>query len=287
MSVSAESESLVIEVPIPEGVGRTSLLIAAWRAWETEQIDPLFIDSIANIFVPPVLEPWIQSISRTAESTRHLIGYRTCFFDNCLVAELQRGVGQVVLLGAGLDTRAIRLGTEAATFFEIDQAEVLDFKQARLEQHGYTTRSRFVAADYVRDNWIDELERCGFDPTRETAIIWEGNTMYLPEDAIVALMREVRQRIPRVRLTFDYLSAELIARPAGDAEAGRLIDGFAAIGAPWVTGFNGIAALATQAGWAVLDDRRMVDAVPPSPFRIPLTGDLFRHYSVCTLGKHE
>lgn len=284
MNLSSDPKALTGEVPIPEGVGRTSLLIAAWRAWEAVQIDPLFIDPIANIFVPPVLEPWIETISRTSESTRHLIGYRTRYFDDWLAAELKRGVGQVVLLGAGLDTRAIRLGQASAIFFEIDQADVLGFKQAQLERHGYTARSQFVAADYVRDNWLDRLERCGLDPARETAFIWEGNTMYLPAAAIEALLTELRQRIPRARISFDYLSAELIARVAG---ADQLLDGFANIGAPWVTGFDGIGPLAEQAGLEVLDDRRMTDAVSPSPFRISLTGDLFRHYSVCTLGRHE
>lgn len=269
------------------GVGKTSLLIAGWRARESEQIDPLFVDPIANIFVSPASAGWIDEVTAASVSTSRLIAYRTRYFDDRLRAEQRRGVKQVVLLGSGLDTRALRLGEPSAAFFEIDGADVLGFKQATLERHGYALASRFIAADYLRDDWLGALRAQGFRDEAETFVIWEGNTMYLPAEAIVALLARLRVEVPRARVSFDYVSEEMIRGQTGFAGADRLVGGFERMGATWVTGFADIRAVAERAGLRVLEDKLMVDAVPPSRFRPELSRELFRHYSVCTLGNHD
>lgn len=269
------------------GVGRTSLLIAAWRARESERIDPLFVDPAANIFVTPAMEPWIDEVTRASASTCELIGYRTRYFDDYLAGEMERGVAQVVLLGAGLDTRSLRLGLPSVSFYEIDRPEVLAYKRGRLERHGYAARSRFIGADYLRDDLIALLEDQGFQAGAETYFMWEGNTMYLPADGIVSLLSRLKDGIPRFRISFDYVSEGMIRQDTGFEEAGSLVAGFESMGAPWVTGFADIAPVARAAGLTVLENKWMVDAVAPSRFRAALDRDLFRHYSVCTLGRHE
>lgn len=269
------------------GVGRTSLLIAAWRAAETERVDPLFLDSIANIFVTPAIQRWADELTATSASTRHLIGYRTRFFDDWFGCEMQRGVRQVVLLGAGLDTRALRLGRPEVNFYEIDRREVLDYKRRQLEAHGYALRSRLVACDYLRDDLFAALDGAGFDADADSSFLWEGNTMYLPAEAIDALLARLRADVRRLRISFDFLSEELIQRRTGFAGAGRLVAGFETAEAPWVTGFSDIGRLAATAGLALLEHKLMVDVVAPSRFRVALDRELFRHYAVATLGSHE
>ena len=265
------------------GVGQTCLLIAAWRAREAEQIDPLFVDPIANIFVPATSEAWVEKMTQASVSTHTLISYRTRYFDDYLRGEMERGVAQVVLLGAGLDTRSLRLGHPAVAFFEIDQREVLAYKQQQLERCGYAARSRFIAGDYIRDDLFALLESRGFTAGEETYFIWEGNTMYIPADAILAFLRGLKSRMPRFRISFDYLSEEMIQRNTGFEGAGNLVNGFANMGAPWVTGFADIGLVAARTGLALLENKWMVDVVAPSPLRVTLGRDLFRHYSVCTL----
>lgn len=268
------------------GVGQTSLLIAAWRAKESEEIDPLFIDPIANVFVPPAIEAWAEEVAQASVSTRHLIGYRTRYFDDYLRAEMARGVTQVVLLGAGLDTRSLRLGEAGVAFYEIDQAEVIAYKQRQLERYGYASRSEFVAANYIEDDVWALLAEHGFKAERETYFIWEGNSMYIPEAAIVALLARLKTKVSRFSISFDYLSAEMIERNTGFEGAGKLVSGFAHMGAEWVTGFADIARVARAAGLALVENKAVAGVVQPA-FRVALSSELFRHYSVCTLSNHE
>jgi methyltransferase (TIGR00027 family) len=273
--------------PNVDGVGQTSLLIAAWRSRESEQIDPLFVDPIANIFVNLSMEDWVDKMTQASVSTRHLIGYRTRYFDDYLASEMNKGVAQIVLLGAGLDTRSLRLGHPSASFYEIDRREVLAYKQEQLGRHGYAIRSHFIDGDYIRDDVFALLDGRGFKADEETYLIWEGNTMYVPVDAIISFLSGLKAKIQRFRISFDYLSEEMIQRKTGYEGAGDLVNGFESIGAPWVTGFGDIHRIAERTGLAVIENKWMVDVVAPSPFRVALSRDLFRHYSVCTLGSHE
>lgn len=269
------------------GVGQTCLLIAAWRAREAEQIDPLFVDPVANIFITPAMEPWIEEVTQASVSTRHLISYRTRYFDDCLVSEMERGVKQVVLLGAGLDTRSLRLGHPSVSFYEIDQGEVLAYKKQQLEGNGYTVRSHLIEGDYIRDDLSALLKSRGFKADEETYFIWEGNTMYIPEEAILSFLNQLRTEVLRFRISFDYLSEEMIQRNTGFEGAVNLVNGFAKMGAPWVTGFASIQRVAGQTGLAILENKWVAEVVVPSRFRETLSRDLFRNYSVCTLSSCE
>lgn len=260
------------------GVGQTSLLIAAWRAMEAEQIDPLVLDPIANIFVGPGRAAWVERVTQASVSTRHLINYRTRYFDDYLVSEMERGVRQVVLLGAGLDTRSLRLGRSSVSFFEIDRSEVLGFKKQQLERFGYFTPSAFMAGDYIHDDWIACLGGQGFQPAVETYFIWEGNTMYLPAEAILGFLIQLKYKIARFRISFDYVSDRMIQ---GNA-ATNLVNQFETMGAKWITGFADIQPIAEQAGLTLLENKRVSEVVKSSPFRVAL-GDFFRDYSICTM----
>jgi methyltransferase (TIGR00027 family) len=269
------------------GVGQTCLLIAAWRAKESEQIDPLFVDPIANVFITADLDAWVDEVTRRSVSTRQLIGFRTRYFDDRLKAAMDRGVKQVVVLGAGLDTRAIRMGRSGVIFFEVDQADVLTYKQHRLERHGYSVNSRFAAGDYIREDLIPLLQGQGFRTDDETYFIWEGNTMYLTLSEVQGLLGTLKARVTRFGISFDYLSEELIQGNTGLRGAGELVIGFEEMGAPWVSGFSDLKELAAQCGLGIIENRKMVDASEALPFQPRLDPDLFRHYSVCTLSSHE
>ena len=256
--------------PLDEGgVGQTSLLIAAWRARESERIDPLYVDPIANIFVTPAMAAWVEEVTQASVSTCELINYRTRYFDDYLLSEV------------------LRLGNPDVAFYEIDCAAVLGYKQRQLSRHGYSARGRFIAANYIQDDLFGLLGGQGFDAEAETYFIWEGNTMYIPAEEILGLLQRLKAALPRFRISFDYLSDELIGRKTGFAGAKRLVEGFDDMGAPWITGFADVRALAGRAGLGLLENKWMVDVVAPSPYRIALSRDLFRHYSVCTLSSHE
>src|SRR3989440_3686905 len=137
------------QVRIISGVGFTALAVAAGRAVESSRPDRVIEDPLAAAFVAaahsPVPLPLRWPEPGTALSDQEVlllhgadyVGLRSRFCDDYLRRACSDGIGQVVVLAAGLDTRAFRLGWLAgARLFEIDQPSVLEFKDAVLRQEG-------------------------------------------------------------------------------------------------------------------------------------------------------
>ena len=163
-----------------------------------------------------------------------------------LDGQLRCGVSQVVVLGAGLDTRAVRKPADGVTCFEIDDAATLAVKQDCYQRHGIDANVRFIPGNYVTAGLTDLLEMHGFDANRPTYFIWDGNTMYLPVEANKRILAAIRRRVRRFRVSFDYMAEEVIAKTTGDPGITRLVESFAAMGAPWLSGFRDMRSLAKE-----------------------------------------
>lgn len=196
---------------IATSVGSTAVMVAASRAAETERDQPLIRDPYAKVlvegagtgvwehilddeFVTKVteIEPEVATIFE------HMGAYqavRTHFFDDFFAQASAAGVRQVVILASGLDSRAYRLPWPAGTVvFEIDQPKVLEYKAARLAEHGIApvTERHAVPMD-LRFDWPRALRDAGFDPTVPTAWLAEGLLMYLPADAQDRLFEQITE----------------------------------------------------------------------------------------------
>lgn len=183
---------------ITESVGATALGVAAARAAETAQPDPLVRDEFAFLLVSAAGPVWAQmacsephwlgddaDTRRIHELSRNYQAVRTHYFDEYFADVAHAGIRQVVILAAGLDSRAFRLDWPAdTTVFEIDQPKVLEYKTATLDAHGAVAKARYVPvpAD-LRDDWPAALIEAGFDPAEPTAWLAEGLLPYLPADA--------------------------------------------------------------------------------------------------------
>ncbi|MGW2395143.1 SAM-dependent methyltransferase [Kitasatospora sp. NPDC001664] len=182
------------------GVGRTALLVAAARAVETHRPDALARDPLAEHFVRaaaadradpadwpvrPGQVPGGDADPLWGRLGRYF-GLRTRALDDHLLRSARElGVRQVVLLGAGLDTRAYRLDWPAGcVVHELDTEPVLAFKQQVLDGTGArpAAERRTVAAD-LRGDWAAALAATGFDPALPTAWLAEGLLLYLPAEA--------------------------------------------------------------------------------------------------------
>lgn len=117
---------------------------------------------------------------------------RTKAIDAVVAREATRGTRQVVVLGAGLDARAVRLDAlEGSTVYEVDHPATQSLKRARVEGADHV---RFVGVDFERDALDAKLAEAGHDPEAPTTWIWEGVTMYLAPDAIAATLAILRGR---------------------------------------------------------------------------------------------
>lgn len=186
---------------IATSVGTTAVMVAAARAAETLRDDALIRDPFAQVLVSgagggvweTMLDP--QFGAKVAETDpevaaifEHMGNYqavRTCFFDEFFRDAAEAGIRQVVILAAGLDSRAYRLPwPEGTVVYEIDQPKVLEYKSARLAEHGAQPSARRVeVAVDLRLDWPKALRNKGFDSSSPTAWLAEGLLMYLPADA--------------------------------------------------------------------------------------------------------
>ncbi|MFE0022647.1 SAM-dependent methyltransferase [Amycolatopsis sp. NPDC059021] len=179
---------------IVTSVGLTALAVASARAVETASgyIDDPYAASFVRAAKPPVplpLEPRDDSHVSDWASMAGYLGVRTRFFDGYFAAA---DTPQVVILAAGLDTRAYRLDWTGRDVFEIDQPRVLEFKQQVLDAQGAVPacRRHAVAVD-LRDDWTRALLGAGFQPGRPTAWLAEGLLPYLPPEAEEKLFGEI------------------------------------------------------------------------------------------------
>nr|MDT0523018.1 SAM-dependent methyltransferase [Streptomyces sp. DSM 41633] len=109
----------------------------------------------------------------------------THYFDDYFTEVTHDGIRQVVILAAGLDSRAFRLDWPAGTtVYEIDQPKVLEYKTATLGAHGAVARAQHVPVPIdLREDWPAALIEAGFDPEQPTAWLAEGLLPYLPGEA--------------------------------------------------------------------------------------------------------
>jgi methyltransferase (TIGR00027 family) len=166
--------------------------VAAARALEAQKPEPLALDPYAEVFCRAIGGEWADVLDGKAPDNRlktefgeHFInfqGARTRYFDNYFRLAADAGVRQIVILAAGLDSRAYRLPwPDGTVVFELDQPQVLEFKRDVLVRHGDrpTAERREIAID-LRDDWPQALRDNGFDPSKPSAWLAEGLLIYLP-----------------------------------------------------------------------------------------------------------
>ena len=181
-----------------EGVGRTAIGVARVRAAESARADRLFDDPYASAFVRAAAAgqpqaPAPDAPSRTGRVMAEGVVLRTRFFDEYLTGAANGGCRQVVLLAAGLDTRAFRLAWPPGTrLFELDLPEVLAFKERVLrEERAVPACERTVLPVDLRGEWAAALAAAGFDPAERTAWLAEGLLVYLSAGEAAALLTAV------------------------------------------------------------------------------------------------
>ena len=242
---------------------RTALMAATHRAaHQVLEQGGLFADPLAL----SILGRDAEDVARDARAhpgrrgMRAFIAARSSFAETALAAGVaERGVTQLVVLGAGLDTFAYRNPmADRLRVFEVDHPATQAWKRRRLDEAGIAVPDGVIYApvDFEREALLDGLAAAGFEPARRTFFMWLGVVPYLTSEAVRATLAAIGGLPGGAEVAFDYadppaaLSDE--ARAAHQARAERV----AAIGEPWLSYFEppALHALLTASGFAEVED---------------------------------
>ena len=204
------------------GIRAVESLLPAGRRVCYDPLAVVFLDEklqrryrlcLKNTFMRAV---WIWSVRKDPGGTRAEGVARTRYIDDYSQACISGGVEQVVILGAGFDTRAYRLeGFKKAKVFEVDHPNTQKMKVARLkgvirgELPSWVT---FVPVDFERDKLDEKLLEGGYRKDLKTLFIWEGVTPYLTAESVERTLSLVVASSSRgSSIIFDYLHASAAA----------------------------------------------------------------------------
>jgi len=219
---------------------RTAEQNALFRALETSlpARRRLFEDPLARAFLGPPyalaarlamlpgprrLLPWY--IDRRWPGVRTSVVARTRLIDDAIAAALAEGTEQLVILGAGFDSRAVRLpGLRALAVFEVDHPDTQAAKRRALARAlpAAPEHVRFVASDFREEHLSSAMAAAGFRETARSFLLWEGVTNYLTEDAVDATLRWCARASVGSRVLFTYVHRDVLTQPERFVGTGAL-----------------------------------------------------------------
>ncbi|HYW66594.1 MAG TPA: SAM-dependent methyltransferase [Candidatus Dormibacteraeota bacterium] len=194
----------------PGQPSRTALAAAVHRAvHQVLESGRIFADPLAV----RILGTHAETAIRDAESNpsrrmlRLFIAVRTRFAEDALAAAVARGVRQLVVLGAGLDTYAYRnpFG-ESLHVFEVDHPVTQAWKRQRLAEAAIPLLPTltFAPIDFERETLAEGLAAAGFDPAKQAFFTWLGVVPYLTEQAVFSTLQFIARLPGGAQVVFDY-----------------------------------------------------------------------------------
>lgn len=236
---------------------RTAEHVALFRAVESaRRKDRVFDDPYAVKFLPgpykvvatlahvPPIGRWVERYidGRWPAGPRASAVARTRLIDDLVGDALAAGMSQVVLLGAGYDSRAYRLPAMASVrVFEVDHPATQAAKNRLIHAHVQPDRRahvRFVPVDLVRDDLGSALRAAGFAALERTVVVWEGVTNYLTDAAVDTTVRRIAELTATAsRLIFTYVDRAALTGTGGYSGVDEWHAAVRKSGEPWTFGF--------------------------------------------------
>ena len=164
----------------------------------------------------PILEQWERGSAPPATENRatllHLLRARWC--DDELLAAVDAGAKQVVILGAGLDTRLYRFAgrLDGVRCFEVDLPGTQEYKKRKIKEIlGRLPESvTYAPIDFTRQALSGVLAEAGWKSSEPTFFLWEGVSPYLDEASVDGVLRLVASGAKGSRICFDYLEPRVV-----------------------------------------------------------------------------
>lgn len=262
---------------VEPGPSKTAVWAAAGRAVgakhpDSRQRNP---DYLAIRFLGPreralLLDYPLEALDLDYEASMAQLGYRlavdvhtfrTKAFDVALLDALKDGAQQVVVLGAGFDSRGYRFQPQLSgvKFIEVDYGPTQEDKKQRVRDilGALPKNLLYVPMDFTKDSLLAQLTQAGYSEREKAFFLWEGVTYYLPESAVKDTLHFVRDHSAAgSRIAFDYtLSTDRnLNNPQGFG---------AQWGEPWLFGFpdRGAAAYVRREGLDVMSDTLAIENI--------------------------
>jgi methyltransferase (TIGR00027 family) len=204
-------------------VSRSAEGVAGMRAIEMRkpEADRIVSDPYADALIPGgvmfAISLWIIESGLYERMAPGAVGFiigRERYIDEYLKMQLSEGIDQVVILGAGFDTRAYRIpGIERTRVFEIDQPATQAVKLERLKKviDPLPPHVTFVPADLNAQQLREVLQSGSYDEKGKTLFIWQGVTYFLnPEGIDSTLAFIVGHSGQDSTVVFDYIYKEIL-----------------------------------------------------------------------------
>ena len=239
-----------------------SLAGALLHAKEREALEKFLLEGLAK-YNPELARPGADRATRVGYALRGLVVVlaRARYTEDRLAEAIRDGVSQYVVIGAGLDTFALRRPDlqDRLSIIEIDHPATQAFKRGRIREAGLTPppNLHFAPADLEKESLAEVLSRTPYDSARPAFFSWLGVTMYLTGDAIRATLRSLRgSAAAGSQLVFDYLDSAVFKPENQSPTCSRLVEIVRRVGEPMIFGFDPSALgaeLAAQ-GYQLLED---------------------------------
>lgn len=261
----------------------TALISAFGRAYHSKHGDPkIFDDYLADQFFTPeqramfeenlsrayaFFEP--EAAAQVTDPAQALAGFmrsqslsitltRARYVEDTLNAEIENGIEQFLILGAGLDTFAFRRSdlVERLELYEVDHPATQNYKRQRIAELGWDVPAHLymLPLDLTHDDLSPALMDAGWNIHKRTLISWLGVTYYLTREVIQITLGSLAQLVPIGSiLIFDYLEADAFIPERVAPRAARMQFAAQSSGEPMLTGF---------------DPRTLADELAPSGFQV-------------------
>ena len=235
---------------VKKATSRTAEMNCLWRAASYYEKDQYYksSDSIAPLLLPSQLKFLIRYetvrtlFRKILEGTYEYVIARTKYIDIIFNDAIRMGCEQIVIFGAGFDSRSIRLNNnDKIKIFELDSEVTQKAKLNQLEKRGIKVRENviYVPVDFNKESAEEKLLQHGFEPNKRCLFILEGLTMYLNEDVVAEIFNLIRRLSASGSLIlFDHLYASVILGKKQYSGEEKMLKRVKNAGEPWLFGIE-------------------------------------------------
>lgn len=258
--------------------------------FEDKYLEYFASDEVAQLLSPDEdLRQPVNAIDKINPLIFPMFSVRHCFFNQQLelfLKELDHIPSQVIILGAGFDTRSVNYKKDSVKFFEIDQPATLEIKQKIYNTNKTQINAVYIGIDYVNQNLIESLKNYGIDFDKPTLVIWEGNIVYLPIEMAKRVITSLNDNFKRLLITFDYYNTAIYQKKTAHKDWSMLAEALESMRAPFKSGIDDMQAFAKEMQMNIKTDQSGADllmnyGIDTDP------DDKLTHYRVCTLTRGQ